>query len=123
MRKRLVLPLALVLIACFAASAFGQGSPVKVQLKTTEPRSVALIKHQGPYSDIPAVIDKLYAEVEKGGYLICGPLMTVYYNDPSKTPPEELLWDVRIPVTNAGSMRSTDNDQLGFGYQGPATFP
>jgi effector-binding domain-containing protein len=120
MRNRLVLPLALLLVVCFAAAAFGQGSPVKVQLKNTEPRTVALIKHKGPYSDIPATIEKLYAEVEKGGYLVCGPLMSVYYNDPSKTPPEELLWDVRIPVTNPGSMRAVDNDKLGFGYQGPA---
>jgi effector-binding domain-containing protein len=120
MRIRTALPIALLLVLCLAATAAAQGSPIKVQLKTTEPRTVALIKSKGPYTGIPAMIDRLYAELEKGGYVICGPLMTVFFNDPSKTPPEELLWDVRIPVTNPGDMRSADEGKLGFGYQGPA---
>lgn len=120
MRMRIELPLALLLVLCLAAAALAQGSPVKVKIKTTEPRTVALIKNKGPYTGIPAAIEKLYAELEKGGYNPCGPLMTVFFNDPSKTPPEELLWDVRIPVTNPGDMRSADEGKLGFGYQGPA---
>ena len=120
MRMRIVLPLALLLVLCVAAMALTQGSPIKVQLKTTEPRTVALIKNKGPYTGIPAAIEKLYAELDKGGYIACGPLMTVFFNDPSKTAPEELLWDVRIPVTNPGNMRSSEDGKLGFGYQGPA---
>lgn len=120
MRKKLILPLALLFAVCMVALAFAQEAPVKVHRKTTEPRTVAFIKHQGPYSGIPGAIDKLYAEIEKGGHLICGPLMTVYYNDPSVTPAGELIWDVRIPVTNPGSMRAVDNEKLGFGYQDPA---
>jgi effector-binding domain-containing protein len=120
MRKRLVLPLALLLAVCFVASALAQEAPVKVHRKTTEPRTVAIIKHKGPYSDIPGVIDKLYAGIDKGGYVVCGPLMTVYYNDPGATPAAELRWDVRIPVTNPGLMHAVEDDNLGFGYQDPA---
>jgi effector-binding domain-containing protein len=119
-RTRFVLPATLLLILCLAASAVCQGAPVKVHRKTTEPRTVAYIKHKGPYSGIPAAIDELYAEVAKGGYHICGPLMTVYYNDPGQTPESELLWDVRIPVTNPGSMLAVEDGNLGFGLQDPA---
>ncbi len=120
MRARLAFPLAVLLVICFAAAVLAQSGPVKVLRKHTEPRTIALIQHKGPYSDIPGVIEKLYAELEKGGHHICGPLMTVYYNDPGKTPAPELVWDVRIPVTNPGIMKKGDNDQLGFGYQDEA---
>jgi effector-binding domain-containing protein len=120
MRNRLVLPLAALLVICFVASALSQSGPVKVLRKNTEPRTIALMLHKGPYSDIPKVIESFYAEIEKGGHHICGPLMTVYYNDPTKTPAAELMWDVRIPVTNPGVMKKGNNDELGFGYQDQA---
>ena len=120
MRTNFALPLAVLLIICFASSVLGQESPVKVHRKTTEPRVVAYIRHQGPYSEIPKLIERLYAELDEGGYHICGPLMSVYYNDPGETPASELLWDVRIPVVNPSSMLKADQDKLGFGYQDPA---
>ena len=120
MRTRLVMPLALLLVICFVASAMAQSAPIKVHRKTTEPRTIAIIKHKGPYSDIPDVIENLYAELEKGGHFTCGPLMTVYYNDPKQAQASELFWDVRIPVTNPGSMLKAEEGKLGFGYQDPA---
>jgi effector-binding domain-containing protein len=120
MRTNLVLPLAVLLIVCFAASALAQSGPVKVLRKNTEPRTIAIMQHQGPYTDIPGVINAFMAEVEKGGHHVCGPLMTVYYNDPTKTPASELIWDIRIPVTNPGTMKKADNDKLGFGYMDAA---
>ena len=71
---------------------------------------------KGPHSGIPAAVKELYAKLEEGGYHICGPLMKVYYNDSSKTPDDELLWDVRIAVTNPGSMLKVEMGELGFGY-------
>lgn len=112
--------LATLLIICFVTSVFGEETPTKVHRKTTEPRVIALIRYQGPYSGIPGAIDKLYADLAKGGHHICGPLMTVYYNDPSQTAASDLMWDVRIPVTNPGSMLKAEIGDLGFGYQDPA---
>lgn len=120
MRTRTILPLAALLIICLVASALAQSGPVKVHRKNTEPRTIALIQHKGPYSDIPGIVESLYAELAKGGYHICGPLMTVYYNDPSQTPASDLFWDVRIPVTNPGMLKKGDLDKLGFGFQDKA---
>lgn len=120
MSRNLVLPLAALLVVCFVASALAQSGPVKVLRKHTEPRTVALMQHQGPYTDIPGVIDGFMAVLDKAGHHICGPLMIVYYNDPSQTPASELVWDVRIPVTNPGMMKKADNDQMGFGYMDEA---
>ena len=112
MRPRFALPVALLLIACLVAPVFSRPAPVKVHRKNTEPRAVAIIKHKGPHSGIPAAVKELYAKLEEGGYHICGPLMKVYYNDPSKTPDDELLWDVRIAVTNPGSMLKVEMGEL-----------
>ncbi len=120
MRIRFIPPAALLFVMCLVAAAPAAEAPVKVHRKTTEPRTVALIRHKGPYSEIPKVTKRLYAELDKGGYIVCGPLMAVFYNDPGQTAPEELQWDVRIPVTNPGSMLAVDDDELGFGYQTPA---
>lgn len=120
MRTGLVMTLALLLVICFVASAVAQPAPIKVHRKTTEPRTIAIIKHKGPYSDIHNVVESLYAELEKGGHFTCGPLMTVYYNDPDQTPASELMWDVRISVTNPGSMLKAEEGKVGFGYQDPA---
>lgn len=116
-RVNLMLPLVLLVIICLVAPVFGQELPVKVQRKKTEPRVVGFIRHQGPFTDMPRVIDMLYAELEKGGYNICGPLMAVFYDDPGETPESELRWDVRIPVANPGSLGKPEDDILGFGYQ------
>lgn len=120
MRTNRAVTLAMILIVCFVTLVLGEEAPVKVHRKTTEPRIVALTRYKGPYSGIPGAIEKLYAELAKGGYHTCGPLMTVYYNDPSQTPASDLLWDVRIPVANPGPMLKVEMGELGFGYQDPA---
>jgi len=120
MKKSIILTTALITLLCLAAAALCDEPVVKVHRKTTEPRTVAVIKQKGPYTGIPDTMNKLMGAVEKGGHMVCGPLMAVYYNDPSSTPPADLMWDVRVPVTNPGSMREVEHGELGFGYMDPA---
>jgi effector-binding domain-containing protein len=119
-RSSLALLPALLLVFCAVNAAFSEEIPVTVMRKTTEPRTVAFIRQKGPIEELPDVIKRLYAEIDKGGYHVCGPLMAVYYNDPRQTPADEMSWDVRIPVTNPGPMTAVDTGKLGFGYQSPA---
>jgi AraC family transcriptional regulator len=85
-----------------------------VYLKNTEPRLVATIKHQGPYDDIPGVVVKLMAGIEKGNHLQAGPMMIIYFNSPQNVSASELLWEVLIPVVNAEATGRDDMDKMGF---------
>jgi effector-binding domain-containing protein len=77
---------------------------------------MATMRHQGPYAEVPEVITVLRKAIEDGGYHQAGPIMVVYYNDPRQTPEEDLLWEVRIPVTYPGPIGTAENDEMGFKY-------
>jgi AraC family transcriptional regulator len=93
--------------------------PTRVYLKRTEPHSMATMKHKGPYSEVPHVINRIAKAIGAGGYNQAGPITVAYYNDPGQTPEAELLWEVRIPVAYPGPMGSTENDEMGFRYFDP----
>ena len=53
---------------------------------------------QGPYEVIAAYYGELYGAAVEQGYQPGVPLMELYLNDPTITPIEELLTEVRIPI-------------------------
>ena len=119
---RTCLTAVLLLVVAFALiplNAEDSGPPVRIHLKHTEPGSMATMKHMGPYTDVPEVIDELLKAVDEGKYHPAGPIMVAYYNDPAQTPEEELLWEVRIPVAYPGRIEPADNDKMGFKYFDP----
>lgn len=91
-------------------------APVKIHLKRTEPRTVATMRHQGSFDDIPGVIGSIMAEIMNGDHLVAGPVMIAYYNDPTEVPEEEYLWEVWIPVVRPGPFGRAENDVMGFRY-------
>jgi AraC family transcriptional regulator len=93
--------------------------PTKIHLKHTEPRSVAVAKHQGPYAGVPQAIADLSKAVAEGGYHQAGPVMVAYFNDPGQTPEAELLWEVRIPVAYPGPIGAAEGAQPAFKYFDP----
>jgi effector-binding domain-containing protein len=121
MRRSLRFLLGAFVCLSFLNPVLGAGpeQPGKVLLKHTEPHSFAVMRHQGPYTDLPQVIDSLYRAIAEGGYGQAGPIMAAFFNDPSMTPDAELLWEVRIPVANPGPMTPVGNDTLGFEYADP----
>ena len=101
---------------CTIALAEEEGSILRrtVYVKYTEPRLLATMKHKGPYEEIPAVVDKVMAEVVKGNHLLAGPVMVLYFNSPQNVPASDLEWEVGIPVVVPGAISKSEFDKVGF---------
>lgn len=131
MRKSVIrtslMPFMTILAVCaLAASALAdvealteKDPPTKVLLKKTEPRSVAAMRHTGPFEEIPATVMKLTGLISAGGYDMTGPLMTVYYDSPEEVAGDQLRWEVWMPVAFPGQMKRVEDDQMGFRHIDP----
>jgi AraC family transcriptional regulator len=67
-------------------------------VKRVEGAEVASTVHKGPFEQVGQTIHALGAWIAENGYEIVGPYEEVYLSDPGKTPPEELLTELRFPV-------------------------
>ena len=67
-------------------------------VKKVEGAEVASTMHKGPYDQVGATYGALAGWIAENGYQIIGPGEEVYLSDPDKTPPEELLTEIRFPV-------------------------
>ena len=54
--------------------------------------------HKGPFDEVGKTYGMLWEWVNANGYEIVGPSEEVYFSDPSTTPPEELMTEIRFPV-------------------------
>jgi len=59
---------------------------------------VAATMHKGPYDQAGATYGALAGWIAQNGYEIVGASEEIYLSDPGKTPPDELLTEVRFPV-------------------------
>ena len=80
--------------------AIAPGGPdeLGIGVKKVEGVEVASTMHKGPYEEIGGIYGALVGWITENGYEILGPPEEVYLSDPAKTPPEELLTEVRFPV-------------------------
>lgn len=67
-------------------------------VKRLDAAQVATTMHKGPYDEVEKTYKALLAWVAANGYEIIGPPEELYYNEPAKTPPGELLTEIRFPV-------------------------
>jgi AraC family transcriptional regulator len=113
--------LCLGLAACnvYAAAETESEQATKIHLKHTEPHSVAVARHQGPYTDVPQAIVELSKALAEGGYHQAGPVMVAYFNNPQETAEADLLWEVRIPVAYPGPIGTPETGQPAFKYFDP----
>lgn len=72
----------------------GQGLGVK----RVGSQLVASTLYQGPYEKEGPTFEALMAWIPKNGYEITGPVEEVYLTNPSETPPEKLLTEIRFPI-------------------------
>ena len=72
-------------------------------VKRVDEMQVASTMHRGPFDQVGATWDAITRWIADNGYQIVGPGIEVYLSDPEKTPPEELLTEVRFPVRKTGS--------------------
>lgn len=87
---------------------------IDVQLKTTDPETVAFIPMHGPYEQIPEAMGRLYGWVGQHGMQPVGMPAGVYLTDP-KLGVAEAAWEVRTPV--AGDVPDTPVDEAGCGIK------
>ena len=70
---------------------------IDVQLKTTDPETIAFIAMQGPYDQIPEAMGRLYGWVGQHGMQPVGMPASVYYTDPAAGQ-ESAVWELYTPV-------------------------
>ncbi len=59
--------------------------------------TVASVVHVGPYEKSGETIDRLLAWMKAGGYVVDGPLMERYLNNPTQVAPEKLRTEIWVP--------------------------
>ena len=60
---------------------------------------VVAVMHKGPYEKLEETYSALILWVEENGYETSGPPEELYLNDPAKVPADELLTEIRFPVS------------------------
>jgi effector-binding domain-containing protein len=91
---------------------------IDVQLKTTEPETVAFIAMNGPYDQIPQAMGQLYRWVGECGLEPVGMPESVFLTDPAAEP-VEIAWEVRTPVAGAIPDRPIDANRCGVKHVDP----
>ena len=76
------------------------GHPV-YGIKRVEEMAVAAQLEEGPFDKAGAAFGALAAWCREGGHGIGGPPMMIGYSDPTRTPPEDLLNEVLLPIVKA----------------------
>jgi len=74
--------------------AFGQ----EVEIKDVESFTYAAMDFSGPYTQMEKNIGLFMAEFFKQNLMPAGPLLGIYYNDPTMVKEEEIKWAIGFPV-------------------------
>jgi AraC family transcriptional regulator len=85
-----------IMIFCLASALFAQPEP-RIR-ENGENFTYAAIECLGPYAQMSAKIGELMAEVQKQNVDMLGGPVTIYYNSPAQVKPEELKWEIGVPV-------------------------
>ncbi len=88
---------------------------IDVQVKTTDPETVAYIAMRGPFDQIPMAMGRLYGWVAQHHLEPVGMPSGVYLNNPELVPQDEALWMLRAPV--AGDPEAEPPDDVGCGIE------
>lgn len=83
-----------------------------VQIKMTEPETVAYVQMKGSYDQIPSAFAKLYGWIAERGLRPSGPPRAVYV-DPPETAGAEPSWEVQAPVEDSAAEQECGPDGCG----------
>ncbi|MGL4670345.1 MAG: GyrI-like domain-containing protein [Methanobacteriaceae archaeon] len=78
--------------------------------KIVESEKISYIKHIGKVEEVPMVMGKLMEWAYKNNINIAGPPCSLYYTDPSMVDPEEMVYDMIIPVS--GDVKGNDEVKI-----------
>ncbi len=93
----LVVGLLLSIWAC-AQEKEPEAAKPAIFVKTTELAKVAFTSYQGSYDNISKVMEELLKWTKEKGYTVAGPPRGIFFDDPSKVPPEELKWEIEWAI-------------------------
>lgn len=88
---------------------------IEVELKTTEPATVAYVSMRGPYDQVPEAMGRLYGWIAQHGMRPVGMPMAVYYTAPDDGPEADAVWELQAPL--AGEHAEQDADASGCGVR------
>jgi effector-binding domain-containing protein len=88
-------------------------SPMNVEIKTTEPQTVAFIQMHGEYSQIPDAMKRLYMWTGMRGMQPAGAPSAVYYTLPEGDDQSAAEWEVYTPVARNPEPRVADKKGRG----------
>jgi len=83
--------------------------PETVTLKNIPACTVAYKSGKGPYSLISEAVRDLNLWIRENGHTAAGPPVGVFKNNPFM-PPEELLWEVQVPLKLDGPLSVPETD-------------
>ena len=78
----------------------GEGEFVFKELPGYE--KAASVMYKGPYEGLGKAYNTILRWVEANGYHVIGPNREIYFNEPAKTKPEDLVTEVQVPVEKNG---------------------
>ncbi len=97
-----VLGLALFLISIAASAALNtqEKAPEKkfASVKEVSPFSYCCIPHKGPFTEIEGVVMQMMKAIQEQKIAPAGNMIGVYYNNPEMVKPEDLQWEVGLPI-------------------------
>lgn len=72
--------------------------PMKIRIETIAPKTVAYLRHRGPYDTCGETWAKLMPLLGERGYLGQADILGLCHDDPESTPPEEVCYDACVEV-------------------------
>ena len=85
-----------LMLLCLVSALAAQQEP-KIR-ESGESFTYAALECKGPFDQMPQKLGGLMAEIQKQNLGMLGGPSTIYYNSPDQVAPEELRWDVCVPV-------------------------
>jgi effector-binding domain-containing protein len=92
---------------------------IDVELKTTEPMTVAYISAHGPYSQIPEAMGALYGWAAQHGLHPAGMPRGVYLENPVVADPEHAAWELQAPLAGTPDEQAPDSSDCGVKHIEP----
>jgi len=94
---------------------------LNVQIKQTEPATVAYAVMHGPYAQIPEGYGRLYEWVGRHGLQPVGMPAAVYLTAPGETPEQDARWELWAPVAPTLSEVAATDEGMGIKTLGQET--
>lgn len=87
---------------------------IDVEIRMTEPITVAYLPMKGAYNQVPEAMGTLYGWTAQHGFTPVGMPTTVYYSTPGSGPESEALWELQAPLAGDPAEQPSDDDGCGI---------